>query len=224
MTSPTTLTVEGVVRELVTTRRPAPIALFFSAVAETLSVLPTAPNTDKGRARARFIKGALLGTGLLIVLAGYETGLLIALGVCMMLLAPVVPVGQAWKRDTVRALRKRQFTAHTIAHPATLVHDGRRLILEQSGERLRRVLTNRKFSLDVRAARGARSSVWIGVSPRGSRKKREAIWMLITHHTEPDVGELFESEQADTPVVLDAKNEEVMVLLARLKDASKTAS
>ena len=178
MTEPAPLHVTGTTRERLIERRGPLASLWFGALAEAVSVLPVAPDTQRGRARRSAIKVALLIAGLLIVLAGYEQRALMALGVLIMALAPALPLNPMTKRDVVRALKKRRFALRQIEHPATITHDGRRLILQVDGERRRRVLTNRRFSLQRRVdERG--EGAWVGVAPRKSSKKSEAIWLHI---------------------------------------------
>ena len=217
-----TITVRGAVREIVPQRRSAPAALFYSTLCEVLGILPTHEDTEEGEAGARSVKLVILIVGLLVVLAGYEHRLAIPPGVAIMLLALIVPISKHTRKTYLAKFRRAQYVETTSQVDAVLVHDGRRLILEVDEERLRRVLTNKPFVLE-RAAPQERSGppfedvrAWLCVSPKGSRRKRDAIWIGLLHDEKMDFSRNFDPGAADNPIVIDANQGEARALLERL--------
>lgn len=212
------LAIAGVARRAETRDKPAPIALFFKMLAEVVSVLPAIGDSASERKKAPLIKGVLIGLGLLIALASYRAPIFIALGFAIMALAVPLPVRHAWRRDATRALRRRAVQLVTFDSPLRLVHDGRRLILERDGERVRRVLTDRRF--DLQARRDADGELWLGVIPGDSKKKKDAIWVHFPDAAEASLAAL-DPARPDTPILLTAPEPERVALRQRLEQAHR---
>ena len=223
------ITVRGAVRKIVQKRRAAPATLFYSALSEALSVLPTHEDTEEGEASARAVKLVILVVGLLVVLAGYEHRLAILPGVAIMLLALLIPISKHTRKTYLARFRRARFVEVVEQVDARLVHDGRRLILEVGEERLRRVLTNKPFALEQASSPSPREplfqdvSSWLGVLPKGSRRKRDAIWIGLLHEEKSEFSDNFDPGSADNPIVIDANQGEARELIERLnleRDAS----
>lgn len=227
--SSASITVRGAVREVVQQRRSAPATLFYSALAEALSILPTHDDTEEGEASARNAKLVILVVGLLVVLAGYEHRLAILPGVAIMLLALFIPMSRHTRKTYLAKFRRARFVEVVSQVDARLVHDGRRLILEVGEERVRRVLTNKPFLMERASSTQPETpfedvSSWLGVSPKGSRRKRDVIWIGLLHDKNVESSGNFEPGSADNPIVIDSNQQEAHALLARLKHDKDAAS
>ena len=171
------LEVTGHLQELAT--RPASLAPLWRALHGALTRLPEFKPDAQGQRRARSMRAALFGLGLLFLLASERHPLKLTLALSLMGAAAALPLPAARKRAWLKALTQRQH--QTVAHKraARLVHDGRRLELHLPEQPMRRVLTHQRFELDELEARGWR---WMRIGPsrsgaKGKSPEREAIWM-----------------------------------------------
>ena len=192
-------------KEVKKRRASAPL---FKGVATLVSMVPTYRETRSGRASARHLKIVLGLIGGVLVLASSEFLPLIVLGLLIAALAAIVPIGELRKRSILSALKQRSVYTETKERPGSLLHDGRRLILHDGDERVRRVLTNRAFRLEERRTEeGGRCLV---AAPQESRKKRDAIVMLFEgERALPDALPMT-SEQMDEPAWVDSERAEAL--------------
>lgn len=208
-----TLTVPGTTPEQTTqVRRLAPV---FGALATLASFLPSVPYNASGKKNRVQIRVALVVIGLLLVLASDRNIFLIILGFVLMASASVLPLTQLKKRDVINAIKSLKTQTHTTHHPITLKHDGRRLELWRGDKMTRRVLTNRAFYLQKRQRN---NQLWVGVWPKDSKKKRDAIWFAFDNNAQK-MGELerFDMQRTDLPVTL--STDDASHLIARLEQA-----
>lgn len=185
--------------------------------ASVIETFPIAPDTASGRVKARRIKIFLISAGLFTLLAGHQYGVVIGLGVLVMSFAIFLPMGDLQKRSLLRRLKVAQYEQIRTTRPARLLHDGRRLVFFDGEKRDRRVLTNKPFKLELRASKAG--GVWVGVIPRDSSKKRDAIWFRADSLTTSSALDVVDMARIDPVIVVEGSADE---LLAQLEaDAMK---
>ena len=206
------LVVEAELVSSETSRRP--IAPVYKALASIVATFPSYKDTRSGRKNAKQLKVIFVVIGLITLLAGREVWPVIVCGVILMSLATFLPIENLQKRTLVNRLRRAQTTSHEVRRPAKLVHDGRRLILYDGEQRERRVLTNRPFFLGHFV--GEDATHWVQVSPKGSNKKKEAIWLRLDGGSAPDDAGKLKEWRVDTPAYTShTAAHELLELLAR---------
>lgn len=189
------LVVEAELVSSETSRRPT--APFYKALASIIATFPSYKDSRSGRKNAKQLKIIFVVIGLITLLAGREVWPVIVCGVILMSLATFLPVENLQKRTLVNRLRRAQTMEHEVRRPARLVHDGRRLILYDGDQRDRRVLTNRAFFLGH--FRGEDDAHWVQISPKGSGKKREAIWVRLDGSQAPADAQKLKEFRVDSP-------------------------
>lgn len=193
-----TLRIDGVIEARVTRRRR--LAVVWDWAAALCSLLPSTPDTERGRAtrdQLRWVGRALCALAMFLSMRGDPALFVVAaLG---LLVAQVVPMLRPDQQRLVQALRRRQVVEVDAPIDAALAHDGRRLELWRGEELVRRVLTQHPFSLH-RAALGERV-VWL-VAPRDSKKKRDRIAVVLRDAAPEDGLEVISPDALDQPVVL----------------------
>lgn len=193
-----TLRIDGVIEARVTRRRR--LAVLWDWAAAICSLLPSTPDTERGRAtrdQLRWVGRGLCALAMFLSMRG-EPRLFIA-GVLGLLVAQVVPMLRPQHKRLVQRLRNRQVVEVIEPIDAALVHDGRRLELRRGDELVRRVLTQHPFTLH-RAALATRE-VWI-VAPRDSKKKRDRIAIVLRDVAAAEDARAVEPDELDQPVVL----------------------
>jgi hypothetical protein len=153
-----------------------------------ISFLPSHRATKRGRNTAKQIRVVIMGIGLATMIFG-GTLPLILIGAALMASALFVPLSEVTKRSLLGNLRRKRLHAERDAKTSgEIVHDGKRLILREDGQKLRRVLVDRgEHELKQRRRD---DQPCLGVIPPSGRKA-ESIWICSPEHDLPD-GEIEE--------------------------------
>lgn len=160
-----------------------------------IGFFPSHRATKKGRQNAKQIRALILAAGLAIMIFGGEL-LLIIIGALIMASALFLPMSEISKRSLLGKLKRARTQQVRDAKSAgEVVYDGKRLILREDGQKLRRVLVDRgEHSLDLRR-RG--ETPCLGVRPP-SQRKAESIWLCSPEHgSTPQEAEEISSEAVD---------------------------
>ena len=195
-----------------------PIAPITQLIAGIAALLPAVRDTAQGRSVGRALRAALIIVGLGVLLTGRAHVGWILLGLAIMTLAVPLPLGLLQRRSLVRRIRLAGHTLRTLSTDASLVHDGRRLELHEPDAMIRRVLTDRAFRLD-RFRDERDGSLWLRVSPRSSKKKRDAIWLHVEDQPAPADRPPLDPDQPDEHA---AHIRHAAALLAQLTAISRT--
>ncbi len=179
------------------------MAPVYGAIASFVRMMPSFRDTRSGRRKSKQTKVVLGGLGLFIILAGHNTPLIIVCGVVLMAAAVPLPLPEGQRRSIIHRLRGMRTRDIEVRRSGRLVHDGRRLLLYDDGERDRRVLTNRPFRLQTFADTEGRGT-YIEVAPADAKKKRESIWILVEDQAPDADAETVKPWRVDLPAHVDA--------------------
>lgn len=173
-----------------------------------IGLLPSHKNTRKGRRTAKQLKllVAVVAFGLLVFA---ESAWAIVVGVVFLGLAPLLPLPQVQKRAWLNRLKKlREPRERSVAAPAKVRFDGRRVVLERDGDNLRRVLVDRDEH-EI-AAGSANGRLYLKVAPT-SGKRSETIWIGTDELDTDDLPDDwepqdFDEDAIDAPTLVDGPN------------------
>lgn len=174
----------------------------LSPVQTFIAFLPSHKSTRAGRQAARQIKlVAFAAAGALMIFGGELAS--IVLGALLMLISLVIPMPEGRKRSiqsrlkTLRSARER-----TVERAGSLVHDGRRLILQKEGAKLRRVLVDRGERIVPGRMDGTAA---LKLEPSSGRKA-DSIWVACREVDPGELGETLEEwdeKDVDHPAFVD---------------------
>lgn len=198
----------------VTLLREVPFTPWWAGLARRwegfLRAIPAHRDTKKGEKNGKQARIAIFAAG--VGLAALLDGGWILLGVVVASLSLFMPMSQGRRRSLIaRSKSQRKNQKRLETEPARLVWDGRRVILEADGEKVRRVLTNKgKHEVESRDLKGRLA---IGIKPRSS-KKSEAIW--IETDAEPRGPEI---ERDEIDLLARASLDDIQPILAEIEGA-----
>lgn len=170
--------------------------------------LPAHRDTKKGEKNARQAKIAIFAAG--VGLAALLDGEWILLGVLLASLSLFIPMSQDRRRTLIaRSKSSRRNQKRLETQSGQLVWDGRRVILEVDGKRVRRVLTNK--GSHIVESRNLKGHLAIGIKP-ASAKKSESIWI------ETSAGPRGASiERNEIDLLVRAELDDLQPILARIE-------
>lgn len=174
------------------------IAPLWRALDWLVSWLPTHAASRKGRKNAAQVRVGLLVVAVLMLAFGGQT-LWLILGGLVGAAALVVPLSEVKKRTLRARLRRRMTGVRQVRQPARLVVDERRVVLEEDGKNLRRVLIDRGTH-SVTAGRLA-GQCCLRIAPK-SERKAETIWVCAPAPSGDGQG-IAPSAEAFEPQVFD---------------------
>lgn len=171
----------------------------LSPVQTGVELFPSHKNTRKGRAIARRIRIGVGAVALGIVIFSGEMLWLQIAGALLVIGVLFLPISEVRKRSWVGQLRSlRKGTTRTITRPGRIVYDGRRVLLEKEGSKLRRVLTDRESH--VLTLQQDEERLYLKIEPP-SDAASDAIWVGTDalDPSELDDAGAVESIDSETP-------------------------